>query len=175
MDRVRRLSLEVLEKHRSEFGEDFADNKKALDCISVVRSKGLKNEIAGYITKTIKNEMLAAKAREAQERARAEEEEAQRVAEEKEAAAAAAKAAAVKEEQSDDASDGDNDDERANDNNDDIINSSSDDDDGKEPGMAAAATANVTDTAAAEGIEATPDAASATPPASDNDSAGSGA
>lgn len=165
MDRVRRLSLEVLEKHRSEFGEDFADNKKALDCISVVRSKGLKNEIAGYITKTVKNEMLAARAREAQERARAEEEEAQRVAEEEAAAAAAAKAAAAKEEQSDDASD---DDERANDNNDDIINSSSDSE-GKEPDMAAA------DTAAAEGIEATSDADSATPPASDSDSAGSSA
>ena len=170
MDRVRRLSLEVLEKHRSEFGEDFAHNKKALDCISVVRSKGLKNEIAGYITKTVKNEVRAARAREAQERARAEEEEAQRVAEE-EAAVAAAKAAAAKGEQSDDAADGDV--ERANDNNDGIIG------DGKEPGMAYAAaadaaTANAAD-AATEGAKAAPDAASAAPPASGSDSAGSSA
>ena len=161
MDRVRRLSLEVLEKHRSEFGEDFAHNKKTLDCISVVRSKGLKNEIAGYITKTVKNEMRAARAREAQERARAEEEEAQRVAEE-EAAAAAAKAAEAKDEQGDDASDGD--DEHANDNNDDGITG-----DSKEPDMAADADAD------AEGVETTPDAASTTPPASDSDSAGSSA
>ncbi len=161
MDRVRRLSLEVLEKHRSEFGEDFAHNKKTLDCISVVRSKGLKNEIAGYITKTVKNEMRAARAREAQERARAEEEEAQRVAEE-EAAAAAAKAAAAKDEQGDDASGGDV--ERANDNNDDGTI-----DDGKEPGMVATADAT------AEGVETTLDAASTAPPASDSDSAGSSA
>lgn len=159
MDRVRRLSLEVLEKHRSEFGEDFAHNKKTLDCISVVRSKGLKNEIAGYITKTVKNEMRAARAREAQERARAEEEEAQRVAEE-EAAAAAAKAAEAKDEQGDDASGGD--DEHANDNNDDGITS-----DSKEPVMVA--------DAVAEGVETTLDAASTTPPASDSDSAGSSA
>lgn len=159
MDRVRRLSLEVLEKHRSEFGEDFAHNKKTLDCISVVRSKGLKNEIAGYITKTVKNEMRAARAREAQERARAEEEEAQRVAEEE---AAAAKAAEAKDEQGDDASDGE--DERANDNNDDGITS-----DSKEPGMVADAVA------VAKGVETTPDAASTAPPASDSDSAGSSA
>ena len=157
MDRVRRLSIEVLEKHRSEFGEDFAHNKKTLDCISVVRSKGLKNEIAGYITKTVKNEMRAARAREAQERARAEEEEAQRVAEEE---AAAAMAAAAKDEQSDGASGSG--DERANDNNgDDIIG------DGKELGMVA--------DAAAEDVETTPDAASTTPPVSDSDSAGSSA
>jgi len=161
VDRVRRLSLEVLEKHRSEFGEDFAHNKKTLDCISVVRSKGLKNEIAGYITKTVKNEMRAARAREAQERARAEEEEAQRVAEE-EAAAAAAKAAEAKDEQDDDVSDGE--DERANDNNDDGITS-----DSKEPGMVADADA------VAKGVETTPDVASTTPPASDSDSAGSSA
>ncbi|MDE0090684.1 MAG: hypothetical protein OXP12_04935 [Thaumarchaeota archaeon] len=164
MDRVRRLSLEVLEKHRSEFGEDFAHNKKTLDCISVVRSKGLKNEIAGYITKTVKNEMRAARAREAQERARAEEEEAQRVAEEE---AAAAKAAEAKDEQGDDASNGD--DEHANDNNDDGITS-----DSKEPGTADVDAVNATETAA-EGVETTPDAASTTPPASDSDSAGSGA
>lgn len=81
MDRVRRLSLEVLEKHRSEFGEDFAENKQALNSLSIVRSKGLKNEIAGYITKVVKNEIREIKNREEQERARIrEEEDAQRLA-----------------------------------------------------------------------------------------------
>lgn len=70
MDRVRRLSLDMLAKHRSEFGEDFAYNKQALDDLSIIRSKGLKNEIAGYITKVVKNEMREIKAQEAQERAR---------------------------------------------------------------------------------------------------------
>lgn len=92
MDRVKRLSLEVLEKYRTEFGEDFADNKKTLDGVSIIRSKGLKNEIAGYITKTIKSEIREAKAREAQERARLQEEEdAKRIALEAVARGAASK------------------------------------------------------------------------------------
>ena len=56
MNRIKRLSFEVLDDHKSDFGEDFADNKKALNQVSVIRSKGLKNEIAGYITRLIKKE-----------------------------------------------------------------------------------------------------------------------
>ncbi len=56
MDRIKRLSGEILEKHKSKFGEDFTDNKKALAQVSIIRSKGLKNEIAGFITKLIKKE-----------------------------------------------------------------------------------------------------------------------
>ncbi|GBL40783.1 40S ribosomal protein S17-B [Nitrosarchaeum sp.] len=54
MDRIKRLSYEVLDEHKPKFGVDFADNKKVLDQIAIIRSKGLKNEIAGYITKFIK-------------------------------------------------------------------------------------------------------------------------
>ena len=68
MDRIKRLSYEVLDNHKSKFGEDFADNKKVLDQISIIRSKGLKNEIAGYITKYIKNEIREEKAKQAQAR-----------------------------------------------------------------------------------------------------------
>ncbi len=56
VDRIKRLSYEVLDKHKSKFNESFADNKKLLDQFAIIRSKGLKNEIAGYITKFIKNE-----------------------------------------------------------------------------------------------------------------------
>ena len=63
VDRIKRLSYEVLGDHKSKFGEDFADNKKALDQVSIVRSKGLKNEIAGYITKFIKKEIREEKAK----------------------------------------------------------------------------------------------------------------
>ena len=66
MDRVRKLSFDILEKHKSEFGEDFAGNKQVLNDLSIIRSKGLKNEIAGYITKMIKNEIRALKEQEAQ-------------------------------------------------------------------------------------------------------------
>ena len=57
MNRIKRLSYEVLEEHKSKFGVDFADNKKILNQISIIRSKGLKNEIAGYITRLIKTEI----------------------------------------------------------------------------------------------------------------------
>lgn len=56
MDRIRRLVMQVLEKHKEEFTTDFAENKKTLDQIAVIRSKGLKNELAGYITKYIRRE-----------------------------------------------------------------------------------------------------------------------
>ena len=66
MDRIKRLSYDVLDKHKLKFGEDFADNKKILDQIAIVRSKGLKNEIAGYITKFIKKEIREEKTKQSQ-------------------------------------------------------------------------------------------------------------
>ena len=66
MDRIKRLSYEVLDEHKQKFGEDFADNKKVLDQIAIIRSKGLKNEIAGYITKFIKKEIREEKTKQSQ-------------------------------------------------------------------------------------------------------------
>ena len=57
MDRIKRLSFEVLDVHKSKFGEDFVENKKALNQVSIIRSKGLKNKIAGYITRFIKKQI----------------------------------------------------------------------------------------------------------------------
>jgi small subunit ribosomal protein S17e len=47
----------VLENHRDKFTTNFAENKKTLDQLVIVRSKGLKNEVAGYITKLLKREV----------------------------------------------------------------------------------------------------------------------
>ena len=66
MDRIKRISYEVLDEHKSKFGEDFADNKKVLDQISIIRSKSLKNKISGYITRFIKKEIREEKAKQAQ-------------------------------------------------------------------------------------------------------------
>jgi len=65
VDRIKRISYEVLDKHKSEFGEDFVDNKKALDEVSIIRSKSLKNKVAGYITKFIKKEIREEKDKQA--------------------------------------------------------------------------------------------------------------
>ena len=64
MDRIKRLSHEVLGQHKSKFGVDFADNKKTLDEVSTIRSKGLKNEIAGFITRFLRREIRDQQAKE---------------------------------------------------------------------------------------------------------------
>lgn len=71
MDRIRRLVMQVLDKHKDEFTTDFTENKKILDQVAIIRSKGLKNEMAGFITKYIKLE-AATKAQKQQREARAE-------------------------------------------------------------------------------------------------------
>lgn len=50
MDRVKRISTELLEKYPDRFSVDFDENKKIINEIAVVRSKILRNKIAGYIT-----------------------------------------------------------------------------------------------------------------------------
>ena len=49
--------MEILEENKERFGTDFDENKKILEDISIVRSKELKNELAGFITKFIKREI----------------------------------------------------------------------------------------------------------------------
>ena len=48
--------MQVLGKHRDKFTTDFVKNKLLLGELATIRSKGLKNEMAGYITKFIKRE-----------------------------------------------------------------------------------------------------------------------
>ena len=51
MDRTRRLSEEVMQRHPEAFGSDFEENKKALENLALIPSKQLRNRIAGYIAK----------------------------------------------------------------------------------------------------------------------------
>jgi small subunit ribosomal protein S17e len=57
VNRIKKITLDILDKDKAKFGTDFIENKKVLDTISIIRSKGLKNELAGYITKFIKREI----------------------------------------------------------------------------------------------------------------------
>lgn len=57
MDRIKRLAIDLLKNYKEQFGIDFAQNKKVLGQVSIIRSKSLKNELAGYITKHIKREL----------------------------------------------------------------------------------------------------------------------
>ncbi len=48
--------MQAIDRYGTKFTADFGENKKVLEQVSIIRSKGLKNEIAGYITKYIKRE-----------------------------------------------------------------------------------------------------------------------
>jgi small subunit ribosomal protein S17e len=67
LDRVRRLSLLLLEKHGNLFTTDFEKNKEILSQVAIIRSKELRNEIAGYITRLMsRNKSLQQKSEEAE-------------------------------------------------------------------------------------------------------------
>jgi small subunit ribosomal protein S17e len=79
VDRIKILSMQVLNQHKDEFTTDFAKNKQILEKFAIVRSKGLKNEMAGYITKHVKLDLdsKAQKLQKEERRARQEESEEQ--------------------------------------------------------------------------------------------------
>ena len=53
MDRVRRISSELLQRYPEKFTTDFTENKKKVQELATIRSKVLRNKIAGYITSYI--------------------------------------------------------------------------------------------------------------------------
>jgi small subunit ribosomal protein S17e len=53
LNRVKRLSTELLNRYPDKFNIDFQQNKKTIDDIAKVRSKELRNQIAGYIASYI--------------------------------------------------------------------------------------------------------------------------
>lgn len=57
MNRIKRISLRLLERYGELFSPDFDKNKEILDRVAIFRSKGLRNEVAGYITNSMRAEM----------------------------------------------------------------------------------------------------------------------
>jgi small subunit ribosomal protein S17e len=56
MDRVKRISNELLEKYPDRFGIEFDENKKSIKEIAIIRSKLLRNKVAGYITSNLRKQ-----------------------------------------------------------------------------------------------------------------------
>ena len=48
---IKRTTEELMEKHRSEFTNDFTANKRLLDSKLKITSKKMRNVIAGYATR----------------------------------------------------------------------------------------------------------------------------
>lgn len=62
MNRIKRISTELLQKHPDRFGIEFDANKKALNDLAIVRSKVFRNELAGYITSHLRKQAAHEKA-----------------------------------------------------------------------------------------------------------------
>ena len=56
MNRINRHSTELLEKYPDKFTTDFEENKKTILSLAVIRSKILRNKMAGHITSKLKRE-----------------------------------------------------------------------------------------------------------------------
>ena len=53
---VKRISKELIETHKGKFTLDFDENKKLVAEYSTVSTKHLRNKIAGYVTRLVKQE-----------------------------------------------------------------------------------------------------------------------
>lgn len=56
MDRVRKISNELMNKFPNRFGIDFELNKKTVMELAKITSKQLRNQIAGFITSYLRKE-----------------------------------------------------------------------------------------------------------------------
>lgn len=55
-EEIKRLASELMEKSKDSFGDNFEHNKMALEQMNVTSSKRIRNKVAGYITRKIRQE-----------------------------------------------------------------------------------------------------------------------
>jgi small subunit ribosomal protein S17e len=51
---VKRIAKEIIESHEGKFTTDFDENKILVEELSTVSTKHLRNKIAGYVTRLIR-------------------------------------------------------------------------------------------------------------------------
>jgi len=57
LDRIRSISEQILHRYPQAFSADFEENKKALEGLAVISSKQLRNHIAGYIARALREDV----------------------------------------------------------------------------------------------------------------------
>jgi small subunit ribosomal protein S17e len=62
MNRIKRISTELLERYPDKFGLEFNANKNIISEVAIIRSKVLRNELAGYITAHLRKQAAQEKA-----------------------------------------------------------------------------------------------------------------
>jgi small subunit ribosomal protein S17e len=53
---IKRSSKELVHKHKEGLTQDYAQNRAKISSMATIRSKKLKNVIAGYVTRLMKAE-----------------------------------------------------------------------------------------------------------------------
>ena len=53
---IKRTALELFNNHKNKFKKDFEENKKIVEELASIESKKLRNVIAGYITRLVKQQ-----------------------------------------------------------------------------------------------------------------------
>jgi len=51
---IKRVSLKLFEKHKTQFKDTFEANKIIVGQVAVISSKKMRNVIAGYLTKLVR-------------------------------------------------------------------------------------------------------------------------
>ncbi len=54
---IKRVTQDLMEAHGDQGKEDFGDNKKLVDKYVDTSSKKIRNSIAGYVTRLVKNKV----------------------------------------------------------------------------------------------------------------------
>lgn len=57
MNRIKRISNELLDRYPNKFTINFDENKNMISDIATVRSKILRNKVAGYITSKLRKDV----------------------------------------------------------------------------------------------------------------------
>ena len=56
---IKQITKMVFEKHKDKFTTDFKKNREILEQLIEIRSKKIKNQVAGYITRLMQKEVAA--------------------------------------------------------------------------------------------------------------------
>ncbi len=60
-DHIKRIARKIVSLYRKQLTTDFEENKKIIDEIAEIKSKKLRNRIAGYVTTLIAQEEKGAR------------------------------------------------------------------------------------------------------------------
>ena len=53
---IKRVSAELFSKHKTDLKDNFSDNKQIVSQVTDIKSKKMRNTIAGYLTRLVKNQ-----------------------------------------------------------------------------------------------------------------------